>query len=80
MLKIENNKPWFKPLFNTLLHSATVSSHCLEYLGYITLCTMYISLLMQDWVFRLGDYEIYDFCVGVRPWKPVDISAEVVSK
>ena len=37
-LKSENNNPWF----NILLHTqsivcATVDSHCLEYLGYITL-------------------------------------------
>ena len=41
-LKSENNKPWFKPLFNILLHTqsivcATVDSQFLEYLGYISL-------------------------------------------
>ena len=41
-LKSENNKPWFKPWFDILLHTqsivcAIVDSQCLEYLGYITL-------------------------------------------
>ena len=38
-LKSENNKPWFKPWFNILMHTqsivcATVDRQCLEYLGY----------------------------------------------
>ena len=41
-LKSENDKLWFKPWFNILLHTqlivfATVDSQCLEYLGYTTL-------------------------------------------
>ena len=39
-LKSENNKLWFKPWFNILLHTqsiATVDSQCLEYLACITL-------------------------------------------
>ena len=41
-LENKNDKPWFKPWFNILLHTqsivrATVESQCLEYLGYKTL-------------------------------------------
>ena len=44
-LKSENKNPGFKPGFNILLHTqsivgATVDSHCLEYLGYITLFSL----------------------------------------
>ena len=53
-LKSENNKPWFKPWFNILLHTksivcATIESQCLEYLGNITL------LVAQSWDFRLPE-------------------------
>ena len=46
-MRSENNNPWLKPLFNILLHTqsivcATVDSHCLEYLGYITLKMIWI--------------------------------------
>ena len=37
-LKSENNKPWFKPLFNISLRTivcTTFDSLCLEYLEYI---------------------------------------------
>ena len=52
-LKSENNNPWFKPWFNILLHTqsivcATVNSHCLEYLGYITLPQRSSSLSFDD--------------------------------
>ena len=41
-LKSKNNKPWFNPWFNILMHTqsvvyATVDSQCLEYLVHITL-------------------------------------------
>ena len=41
-LKSENKNTWFKQWFNILQHTqsivcATINSHCLEYLGYITL-------------------------------------------
>ena len=57
-LKSKRKNPWFKPLFNILLHTysnvcATVEGQCLEYLVYIT--------LPQAWPLAVDFFELWLF-------------------
>ena len=77
-LKSERNNQWFKPWFIILLHKqsivcATVDSHCLEYLGYITL-EYYIKPLFQYLlVFRISSQlACWTICINWNKREPFD--------
>ena len=63
-LKSEMNNPWFKPLFNILLHTysivcASVDSQCLKYLGYITLVRHWRVSLLPSLCEKLSLYQLH---------------------
>ena len=75
--------PWFKPLFNILLHThsnvcATVWGQCLEYLVYIALGEAWVELGKpnNNYIYCFG-VSCYMYSMYIKSQNPIDIEVSV---